>query len=87
VSPKGNDLPLRDSSRYDFCSSIQLTFLVLCSTFGLGSSRRRPTGTSLIRSTGWSMPRSGGHRTLLPWELPVHHRGSHPCAPETRPTG
>jgi hypothetical protein len=34
VSPEGNDLPLRDSSRYDFCSSIHLTFLVLCSTFG-----------------------------------------------------
>jgi hypothetical protein len=87
VSPKGNDLPLRDSSRYDFCSSIHLTCLVLCNTFGLGSSRRRPTRTSLVRSTGWSMPRSGGRRTLLPSSLPAHHRGSRPCAPETRPTG
>jgi hypothetical protein len=48
VSPEGNDLPLRDSSRYGFCSSIHLTFLVLCNTFGLGSSRRRPTRTSLV---------------------------------------
>jgi hypothetical protein len=38
VSPEGNDLPLRDSSCYDFCSSIHLTFLVLCSTFGLGAA-------------------------------------------------
>jgi hypothetical protein len=87
VSLDGNDLPLRDSSCYDFCSSIRLTFLVLCSTFGLGSSRRRPTRTSLVRSTEWSMPRSGGRRTLLPWSRPVHHRGSRPCAPETGPTG
>jgi hypothetical protein len=28
VSLEGNDLPLRDSSRYDFCSSIHLTFLI-----------------------------------------------------------
>jgi hypothetical protein len=56
VSPEGNDLPLRDSSRYDFCSSIHLTFLVLCSMFGLGSSRRRLTRTSLVRSNGWLMP-------------------------------
>jgi hypothetical protein len=48
VSPEGNDLPLRDSSRYDFCSSIHLTFLVLYSTFGLGSSRRMPTRTSWL---------------------------------------
>jgi hypothetical protein len=54
--------------------------------FGLGSSRRRPR-TSLVRSTGWSMPRFGGRRTLLPSSLPVHHRGSCPRAPETRPTG
>jgi hypothetical protein len=33
VSPEGNDHPLRDSSHYDLCSSIHLTFLVLCSTF------------------------------------------------------
>jgi hypothetical protein len=29
VSPEGTNLPLRDSSHYDFCSSIHLTFLVL----------------------------------------------------------
>jgi hypothetical protein len=66
---------------------VPLTFLVLCSMFGLGSNRRRPTRTSLVRSTRWSMPRSGGRRTLLPWSLPAHHRGSRPCAPETRRTG
>jgi hypothetical protein len=87
VSPEGNDLPLRDSSCYDFCSSIHLTFLILCSTFGLGSNRRRPTRTLLVRSTGWSMPRSGGRCTLLPWSLPAHQGGSRPCAPETRRTG
>jgi hypothetical protein len=81
VSPEGNDLPLRDSSRYDLCSSIHLNFLVLCSTFGLGSSRRRPTRTSLVRSTGWSMPRSGGRRMLLPWSLPAHHRTLVPVLP------
>jgi hypothetical protein len=54
---------------------------------GPGSSRRRRTRTSLVRSTGWSMPRSGGRRTLLSWSLPAHHRGSRPCAPETRHTG
>jgi hypothetical protein len=87
VSPEGNDLPLRDSSCYDFCSSIHLTFLILCSTFGLGSNRRRPTRTLLVRSTGWSMPRSGGRCTLLPWSLPAHQGGFRPCAPETRRTG
>jgi hypothetical protein len=87
VSPEGNDLPLRDSSRYEFCSLIHLTFLVLCSTFRLGSNRKRPTRTSLVRSTRWSMPRSGWHHTLLPWSLPEHHRGSRPCAPETRRAG
>jgi hypothetical protein len=87
VSSEGNDLPLRHSSRYEFCSSIHLTFPILCSTFGLGSSRRRHTRTSLVRSIGWSMPRFGGCRTLLPWSLPAHHRGSRPCAPETGPTG
>jgi hypothetical protein len=84
VSPEGNDLPLRDSSCYYLCSSIHLTFLVLCSTFGLGSTRRRPTGTSLVRSTGWSMPRcrmdlpgpatSVGTRTdysVGPWDYPA----------------
>jgi hypothetical protein len=60
VSLEGNDLPLHDSSRYNLCSSIHLTFLVLCSMFWLGSSRRRPTRTSLVRLTVWSMPRSGG---------------------------
>jgi hypothetical protein len=30
--------PLSFSSRYEFFSSIHLTFHVLCSTFGLGSS-------------------------------------------------
>jgi hypothetical protein len=87
VSLEGNDLPLRDSLRYEFCSSIHLTFLILCSTFGLGSSWRRRTRTSLVRSTGWSMPRSGERRTLLPWSLPAHHMGSHPCDSETRRTG
>jgi hypothetical protein len=81
LSPEGNNLPLHDSSRYEFCSSINLTFIVLCSTFGLGSSQRRRTRTSLVRSTGWSMPRSGGRRTLLPWSLPAHHRGYRPVLP------
>jgi hypothetical protein len=31
---------------YEFFSSIKLTFRVLCSTFGLGSSQRRRTRTS-----------------------------------------
>jgi hypothetical protein len=81
VSPEGNDPRSRDSSRYDFCSSIHLTFLVLCSTFRPGSSRRRPTRTSVVRLTGWSMPKSGGRRTLLPWSLPVHHRDLVPVLP------
>jgi hypothetical protein len=88
VPPEGNDLPYRFlhvMSSLVF-SLIQLTFHVLCITFGLGSSRRRHTRTSQVRSTGWSMPRFGGCRTLLPWSLPAHHRGSRPCAPETRRT-
>jgi hypothetical protein len=36
---------------YEFFSSIQLTFHVLCNTFGLGSSRRRRTRTSQV---GWT---------------------------------
>jgi hypothetical protein len=38
--------PLSFSSRYEFFSSIHLTFHVLCCMFGLGSSQRRRTRTS-----------------------------------------
>jgi hypothetical protein len=47
----------------------------------LGSSRRKSKRTSLVRSIGWSMLRSSGRRTLLPWLLPAHHRALVPVLP------
>jgi hypothetical protein len=41
VSSEGNDLSLHDSSRYESRSSIHLTFLVLCSTFGAGEQPKK----------------------------------------------
>jgi hypothetical protein len=40
VSPEGNDLPLRDSSRYDFCSSIHLTFSFFAAHLGWGAAEK-----------------------------------------------
>jgi hypothetical protein len=44
VSLEGNYLPLCDSSRYEFCGSIHLTFLVLCNTVGLGAAEEAIQG-------------------------------------------
>jgi hypothetical protein len=41
VSPEGNDLPLRDSSRYDFCSSIHLTFLIFLQHIWAGEQPKK----------------------------------------------
>jgi hypothetical protein len=76
VSPEGNDLPLRDSSRYDFCSSIHLTFLVLCTTGvaeeGLQGLRwsdrpdgRCPGPVDAVRSGHGRCPRTTGALVLV----------------------
>jgi hypothetical protein len=38
VSSEGNDLPLRDSSHYDFCNSIHLTFSFFAARLGWGAA-------------------------------------------------